>query len=66
MIISRLITKLSKHLQLKVLRMILDTPWYVLNMVIRRDLQIPTVKEEIHSKALNTVLDSAHTHLTQQ
>jgi hypothetical protein len=27
--------------------MIVDAPWYVRNMVIRRDLQIPTVKEEI-------------------
>jgi hypothetical protein len=27
--------------------MILDAPWYVPNTVIRRDLQIPTVKEEI-------------------
>jgi hypothetical protein len=27
--------------------MIADAPWYVLNTVIRRDLQIPTVKEEI-------------------
>jgi hypothetical protein len=27
--------------------MIVDAPWYVPNMVIRRDLQIPTVKEEI-------------------
>jgi hypothetical protein len=27
--------------------MIVDTPWYVPNTVIRRDLQIPTVKEEI-------------------
>jgi hypothetical protein len=27
--------------------MIVDAPWYVLNMVIRRDLQIPTVKEEM-------------------
>jgi hypothetical protein len=25
----------------------LDAPWYVLNMVIRRDFKIPTVKEEI-------------------
>jgi hypothetical protein len=29
------------------LRMIVDAPWYVPNMVIRRDLQLPTVKEEI-------------------
>jgi hypothetical protein len=27
--------------------MIVDTPWYVPNTVIRRDLQIPTVKVEI-------------------
>jgi hypothetical protein len=27
--------------------MIVDAPWYVPNMVIRRDLQIPMVKEEI-------------------
>jgi hypothetical protein len=33
--------------QSKALRMIVDAPWYVPNMVIRRDLQIPTVKEEI-------------------
>jgi hypothetical protein len=29
--------------------MIVDAPWYVLNTVIGRDLQIPTIKEEIHS-----------------
>jgi hypothetical protein len=27
--------------------MIVDAHWYVSNTVIRRDLQIPTVKEEI-------------------
>jgi hypothetical protein len=27
--------------------MIVDAPWYVLNTHIRRDLQIPSVKEEI-------------------
>jgi hypothetical protein len=27
--------------------MIMDAPWYVPNTVIRTDLQIPTVKEEI-------------------
>jgi hypothetical protein len=31
----------------KALRMIVDAPWYVPNTVIRRYLQIPTVKEEI-------------------
>jgi hypothetical protein len=29
------------------LRMIVDAPWYVPNTGIRRDLQIPAVKEEI-------------------
>jgi hypothetical protein len=33
--------------QSKALRMIVDAPWYVPNTVIGRDLQIPTVKEEI-------------------
>jgi hypothetical protein len=33
--------------QSKVLRLIVDAPWYVSNSVIRKDLQIPTVKEEI-------------------
>jgi hypothetical protein len=36
-----------EHFQSKALRMIVDAPWYVPNMVIRRDLQIPTVKGEI-------------------
>jgi hypothetical protein len=36
-----------ERFQLKTLHMIVDAPWYVSNTVIRRDLQIPTVKEEI-------------------
>jgi hypothetical protein len=28
--------------------MLEDAPWYVPNVVIRKDLQTPTVKEEIH------------------
>jgi hypothetical protein len=31
----------------KALHMTVDAPWYALNTVIRRDLQTPTVKEEI-------------------
>jgi hypothetical protein len=34
--------------QSKVLRLIVDAPWYVSNSVIRKDLQIPTVKEQIN------------------
>jgi hypothetical protein len=29
--------------------MIVDAPWYVPNAVIQKNLQIPTVKEEIRS-----------------
>jgi hypothetical protein len=40
--------KILERFQSKALRMIVDAPWYVLNTVIRRDLQTPTVIEEIH------------------
>jgi hypothetical protein len=33
--------------RIEVLRLIVDAPWYVSNSVIRNDLQVPTVKEEI-------------------
>jgi hypothetical protein len=36
-----------ERFQSKALRMVVDAPWYVPNTVIRRDLQTPTVKEEI-------------------
>jgi hypothetical protein len=40
--------EILERFQGKVLRMITDAPWYVPNMVLRRDLQITSVKEEIH------------------
>jgi hypothetical protein len=36
-----------ERFQSKVLRLIVDAPWYVSNSAIRNDLQVPTVKEEI-------------------
>jgi hypothetical protein len=36
-----------EHFQSKVLSMTVDAPWYMPNMLIRRYLQTPTVKEEI-------------------
>jgi hypothetical protein len=39
--------EILERFQSKALRMIVDAPLYVPNTVIRRDLQIPTVKEEI-------------------
>jgi hypothetical protein len=39
--------EILERFQSKALRMIVDAPWYVPNILIRRDLQIPSVKEEI-------------------
>jgi hypothetical protein len=39
--------QILERFQSKALRMIVEALWYVQNTVIRRDLQIPTVKEEI-------------------
>jgi hypothetical protein len=39
--------EILEHFQLKTLHMIEDAPWYVPNMIIWRDFQIPAVKEEI-------------------
>jgi hypothetical protein len=41
------ILEILERFKWKVLRMIVVAPWYVPNTVIRRDLQTPTVKEEI-------------------
>jgi hypothetical protein len=41
--------------------MIVDAPWYVPNTVLGRDLQIPTVKEEIRRySSQNSARLSAH------
>jgi hypothetical protein len=39
--------EILERFQSKVLRLIVDAPWYVSNTVIRYDLHMPTVKEEI-------------------
>jgi hypothetical protein len=39
--------EILERFQPKALRMIVDAAWYVPNTVIRKDLEIPTVKEEI-------------------
>jgi hypothetical protein len=39
--------EILERFQSKVLRMIVDAPWYVPNSFIRKDLSCPTVKEEI-------------------
>jgi hypothetical protein len=41
------VTEKRRRFRSKALRMMMGAPWYVPNKVIRGDLQIPTVKEEI-------------------
>jgi hypothetical protein len=55
--------EILERFQSKALSMIVDTSWYVPNTVIRRDLQIPTVKEKIrrYSSQYSARL-SAHTN----
>lgn len=43
--------KILQRFQSKVLRMIVDAPWYTTNDQIHYDLRIPTVKEKIQSYA---------------
>jgi hypothetical protein len=39
--------EILESFQSKALRLITDAPWYVPNAILRRDLQVPCVKEEI-------------------
>jgi hypothetical protein len=52
--------EILEHFQSRTLRMIVDAPWFVPNTVIRRDLQIPTVEEDIqrYSSQYNARLSS--------
>jgi hypothetical protein len=53
--------EILEHFQSKALQMIVDAPLYVPNTVIRKDLQIPTVKEEIrHYSSQYSARLSAH------
>jgi hypothetical protein len=63
--------EILERFQSKVLRMITDTPWFVPNVILRQDLQIPSVKEEIrrfsiqYSSHLQTHPNSLSVHLTE-
>jgi hypothetical protein len=54
--------EILERFQSKVLRMIVDAPWYVPNSLIRRDLSCPTVKEEIRRYSSHSG-DRLRTHL---
>jgi hypothetical protein len=56
--------EILERFQSKTLRMIVDAPWYVPNTVIRRDLQTPTVKEEIHRYSSQYMARLAHSQTT--
>jgi hypothetical protein len=63
--------EILERFQSKVLRMIALAPWYVPNVILRQDLQIPSVKEEIrrfsihYSFRLQTHPNSLAVHLTE-
>jgi hypothetical protein len=50
--------EILERFQSKALHMIMDAPWYVPNIVIRKDLHTPTVNEEIrpHSSKYSACL----------
>jgi hypothetical protein len=54
--------EILKRFQSEVLRLIVVAPWYVSNSVIRKDLQIPTVKEEISRFKLALRCSPPYTH----
>jgi hypothetical protein len=56
--------EILERFQSRALHMVVDVPWYVPNTVIRRNFQIPTVKEEICRYSSETVLASVHTQMT--
>jgi hypothetical protein len=54
-------TEKIERFQSKVLRIIVNAPWFVPNWVIQQDLQIPSVKEEIQNFSENYhLILSAH------
>jgi hypothetical protein len=44
---AEILTSILERFQSKALRMVADAPWYVPKVIIRQDLQILSVKEEI-------------------
>jgi len=44
--------EILERFQLKVLQILIDAPWFVTNEIIRRNLRIPTIKEEINNGSL--------------
>jgi hypothetical protein len=63
--------EIFERFQSKALRMIAVAPWYVPNVILQQDLQIPSVKVEIrrfsiqYSSRLQTHPNSLGVHLTE-
>ena len=45
--------EILERFQSKVLRLITDAPWYVPNAIIKRNLQVPTVRQEARKYSTN-------------
>ena len=45
--------EILERFQNKILRAILNVPWYILNKVIHADLKVPTIREEITTFNVN-------------
>jgi hypothetical protein len=57
--------EIIERLQSKALRMIVDAPWYVPNIVVRRDIiQYQQLKNKSSATAVNIVLASTHIQMT--
>lgn len=54
--------KTIETLQSKTLRIITGAPWYIRNVALRRDLQLPTLEDRIVSLASKTLLTAASHH----
>jgi hypothetical protein len=46
-------SEILERFQSKVLRIRTDAPWYIPNIIIKSDLQIPTVKKEARKYSAN-------------
>ena len=45
--------EILERFQSKVLRIVTDAPWYVPNATIKRDLQVPTIRQEARKYSAN-------------
>lgn len=59
--VSQSNTEILQRFQPKILRILTNAPWFITNEILHRDLNIPTVKEEIAAK-IKTYKDRISNH----